>query len=81
MLLSSSQYPQRLPSRLLDSFKAYIRFISHLVIIGYGFGDAHINLVVREWIEQNKDRRITIVDRYRTETPGFLWPDPGKVDS
>jgi hypothetical protein len=66
------KYPQRLPSRLLDSFKAYIRFISHLVIIGYGFGDAHINLVVREWIEQNKDRRITIVDRYRTETPGFL---------
>jgi hypothetical protein len=67
-----STYPQALPSRLLDSFKAYIRFISNLVIIGYGFADDHINLVIREWIEMNRDHRTTIVDRYRTETPGFL---------
>jgi hypothetical protein len=45
------KYPQKLPSRILDSFKAYIRFISHLVIIGYSFGDVHVNLVIREWIE------------------------------
>ncbi len=67
-----ANYHQTLPSRLLDAFKAYIRFLSHLVIVGYGFSDAHINLVVREWIEQNKDRRITIVDPCRKKTPEFL---------
>jgi hypothetical protein len=66
------KYRQTLPSRLLDSFQAYIRFVSDLVIIGYGFGDPHINLVIREWTEQNRDRRITIVDSYRKETPWFL---------
>jgi hypothetical protein len=49
-----ANYHQTLPSRLLDAFKAYIRFLSHLVIIGYGFGDAHINLVVQEWMNKTK---------------------------
>ena len=66
------KYHQTLPNPLLDSFKAYIRFISDLVIIGYGFGDSHINLVIRDWIEMNKERRIVIVDPYRKKLPGFL---------
>jgi hypothetical protein len=66
------KHHQTLPNPLLDCLKTYIRFISNLVIVGYGFGDAHINLVILEWIELNKDRQITIVDHHRTETPSFL---------
>jgi hypothetical protein len=66
------QYPQTFPSRVLDSFEAYIRFVSDLVIIGYGFGDTHINEVIRTWVQQNKDRRITIVDPHRTTIPDSL---------
>jgi hypothetical protein len=66
------KYHQKLPNRFLDSFKAYIRFISDLIIIGYGFGDGHINLVIREWVEQSKDRRITIVEPHPKGVPGFL---------
>jgi len=65
-------YHQTFPRRVLDSFEAYIRFISELVIIGYGFGDDHINRVIRRWLEMNKDRRITIVNPSRKEKPGFL---------
>jgi hypothetical protein len=66
------KYHLKLPNRFLDSFKAYIRFISDLIIIGYGFGDGHINLVIREWVEQSKDRRITIVEPHPKGVPGFL---------
>lgn len=65
-------YYQTFPRRVLDSFEAYIRFISELVIIGYGFGDDQINQVIRRWVEMNKDRLITIVNPSRKEKPGFL---------
>jgi hypothetical protein len=65
-------YYQTFPRRVLDSFEAYIRFISELVIIGYGFGEDHINQVIRRWVEINKDRLITIVNPSRKGKPGFL---------
>ena len=42
---------QVLPLRLLDHFRASINHVSTLICIGYGFGDAHINQVIREWLE------------------------------
>src|SRR5262249_17836922 len=47
-------------------------FVSTLVCIGYGFGDLHINTVLREWLEFSADRRLEIVNPIAQEVPPFL---------
>jgi hypothetical protein len=66
------KYDQTLPRQLLDSFKTYIRFLTNLVIIGYSFGDIHVNLVIRDWVEMSKHHRITIIAPHPKGIPGFL---------
>jgi hypothetical protein len=63
---------QVLPMRMLDHFKANINWVSELVCIGYGFGDVHINSVIREWLEFAADRRIEIVSPGAKQIPPFL---------
>lgn len=52
---------QYLPKSMMKHFKQNLNFVSDLVAIGYGFGDAHINQAVREWLEFSTDRRLEIV--------------------
>ena len=56
-----SQSTQALPPRLLEHFRSYINFVQALVCIGYGFGDDHINKIMREWLEIGRERRLVIV--------------------
>jgi hypothetical protein len=42
---------QVLPKSMLKHFRQNLNFMSTLVCIGYGFGDLHINAVLREWLE------------------------------
>lgn len=35
---------------------------SHLVVIGYSFGDTHINAMIRDWLGGNSERTVTILD-------------------
>jgi hypothetical protein len=56
-----SRRRQVLPLRLLDYFRANINHVSTLICIGYGFGDAHINQVIREWLEFNASRKLEVV--------------------
>ncbi len=62
----------KIPHELLDAFKTHINYVDHLIIIGYSFGDSHVNQVVREWIAFTKDRRITIVNPSISEIPNDL---------
>ena len=55
------RHTQVLPPRLIEHFRSNINFLQSLVCIGYGFGDDHINVVIREWLEFSKDRRLVIV--------------------
>ena len=64
-----SRSTQVLPRRLLEHFQSYINFVQSLVCIGYGFGDNHINRVIREWLEFSNDRRLVIVDPIITSVP------------
>jgi len=63
---------QVLPKKMLDHFSANINFLSCLVCIGYGFGDNHINQIIREWLEFSGERRIEIVGPGVTSVPPFL---------
>ena len=40
--------------------------------IGYGFGDAHINDVLRGWLEFTPERRLKIINPGIQEVPAFL---------
>lgn len=63
---------QVFPKQFLKHFKSNINFVSNLVIVGYGFGDLHINQVMREWLEFTDSRSIEIVSPIQTGIPSFL---------
>jgi hypothetical protein len=52
---------QILPNEFLAMFRVQIDRVSMLVSIGYGFGDSHINEVIRTWLERDATRRLEIV--------------------
>ena len=52
---------QVLPPRLLNHFRTCLNYLRSLVCIGYGFGDIHVNQVMREWLELSGDRRLLII--------------------
>jgi len=52
---------QFLPQSLLKHFRANLNFVTELVCLGYGFGDLHVNEVLRAWLELSADRRLEIV--------------------
>lgn len=66
------RYPQVLPKRFLEYFRANINHVRTLVAIGYSFNDVHINEVVRTWLEFSGERSLRIVDPNRREIPPSL---------
>lgn len=67
-----SQHSQVLPVRVLAQFEANINHVTRLICIGYGFGDLHINAIIRSWLEVNSDSHLEIVSPRATEIPSFL---------
>ena len=63
---------QVLPKSMLKHFKQNINFVSDLICIGYGFGDYHINSILRGWLEFSADRHLEIVLPGAQEIPNFL---------
>jgi len=55
------RHPQVLPRMFLPLFRDSIIYVSHLVCIGYSFGDDHIDEIMRGWLEVTKQRRLEIV--------------------
>ncbi|WP_313220179.1 hypothetical protein [Stutzerimonas nitrititolerans] len=62
---------QVLPKSLLKHFRANINFLSKLVCVGYGFGDNHINVIIREWLEFSDSRSLEVVGP-AASVPAFL---------
>ena len=48
--------------QLLEEFRSRLAGARHLVIVGYGFRDDHINELVFQWLESTPERFLTIVD-------------------
>jgi hypothetical protein len=63
---------QVLPKSLLKHFRQNLNFVSTLVCIGYGFGDIHINQILRQWLEFTPDRRLEIVNPNAKDIPTFI---------
>jgi hypothetical protein len=66
------RFTQTLPLSMMKHFQANINFVTHLVCIGYGFGDVHINQVLREWLEFTDNRTLEIVSPIAKDVPQFL---------
>lgn len=52
----SSKYAQTLPQRMIELFKSYINYVDDLYIVGYSFGDLHVDKIIREWLEFSSNR-------------------------
>lgn len=66
-----NRHSQVLPQGFLKQFESNINFVSTLICIGYGFGDLHINQVLRDWLERSAERRLEIVSP-EPSVPSFL---------
>jgi hypothetical protein len=43
--------------------RAALQRANHLAVIGYSFGDGHINAIIRDWIAADTNRTISILDK------------------
>ena len=79
-----SRHSQVIPNELLGYFRTNLHYLTKLVCIGYGFGDHHINRVIRDWLESSSERNLTIVDPKASHIPIellHLAPQVGLVAS
>jgi hypothetical protein len=67
----SAKFEQIAPTELFEEFKARIRSVRELIAIGYGFGDEHVNLVFRDWLNI-PGTKLMICNPNRIEVPDFL---------
>lgn len=74
----SEKFEQIAPRELFEEFKARIRSIRELVVIGYGFGDEHVNVVICDWLKI-PDTKLIICDPYRTGVPDCLPINTDKI--
>ncbi|EGR2252660.1 hypothetical protein DZF84_13935 [Vibrio parahaemolyticus] len=65
------KFEQVAPVALFDAFKSRINNVQELVVIGYGFGDEHVNEVMLKWLS-NPNNQLTISNPYCDEIPDFL---------
>lgn len=61
-------FDQIVPTAFLEEFKSRISYISELDVIGYGFGDIHINNIILDWLRR-PDATMTIFDPHRKFIP------------
>ncbi|MDG4720030.1 MULTISPECIES: hypothetical protein [Thalassospira] len=60
---------QSIPSEILPLFKRHLGYVDELFVIGYGFGDTHINQTFREWISKSSNKKLIIVNPRITSIP------------
>lgn len=57
---------------LMREFEQRLDKAERLVVVGYSFADNHINAVIRNWINTNTRRSLTVVDPFWPRVPvGF----------
>lgn len=65
------KFEQIAPVALFDAFKSRINNVQELVVIGYGFGDEHVNQIMLKWLS-NSNNQLTISNPYCDEIPDIL---------
>jgi hypothetical protein len=69
----SKRVTQIAPPEFLELFKQYLNSVSELSCIGYGFGDKHINVILRDWLSSSGERRLSIINP-KVEIPDTFNP-------
>lgn len=66
MVLGDREKLESLPITLslISDFQNALSRATRLVIVGYSFGDQHINNIVGNWLDQNESRSVTIFSPY-----------------
>lgn len=82
-LLSGSQkfkgtFDQIAPVAFFEEFKKRMSFITELDVIGYGFGDQHINDVLLQWLHL-PNSSLNIYDPFCKNTPSCLIEATDKI--
>ena len=62
------KFDQIIPIALLTFFKQQLMKINKLAVVGYSFGDSHINETMKEWLK-DKSKTIEVYDPYKKTTP------------
>lgn len=75
----SRSLSQVVSDKILTLFVGSLNYADELIVIGYGFGDHHINAVIREWLEFSSKRRIIVVDPRREKIPDSLGHLPAQI--
>lgn len=68
-----ARHSQTLPMSMIKHFQANLNFVSHLVCIGYGFGDIHVNHVIRSWLEFTDTRTLELWGLHVTRCRRFCY--------
>ncbi|PKR47727.1 SIR2 family protein [Thalassospira marina] len=74
-----NRFEQVVPIQLLEIFRDKLMDVSELIIIGYSFGDIHINECVKEWM-RNGSRRIIIFDPFLEDVPHGFKNHKNKIE-
>ncbi|WP_449101220.1 hypothetical protein [Pseudomonas veronii] len=71
-------FDQIAPIAFFEEFKNRMEAITELDVIGYGFGDHHVNEVLQQWLEA-PNVSINIYDPYCKSIPSALSGSAGRV--
>jgi hypothetical protein len=66
------RFTQTLPMSMLEIFRSRLHYVTKLYIVGYSFGDSHIDATLRDWLEFAAIRSLVSVDPRRTDMPPQL---------
>jgi hypothetical protein len=55
------RYPKNTPDCWVNRFSGDINIAEELTVVGYGFGDYHINATIEKWIVHNSQRKMIVV--------------------
>ena len=60
---------QIIPDDILQQFKSHINYVKELYVVGYSFGDIHVNQVFRKWLTMKPYHKMIIIDPFRSSLP------------
>ena len=68
----TKQVDQIAPPEFLDLFKIYANHVDEIICIGYGFGDRHIDDIIRNWLSISNEKNIVIINPDIKNVPASL---------
>lgn len=75
----SDKFEQIAPRELFEEFKTRIMSARELVVIGYGFGDEHVNVAFCDWLKM-PGTKLIVCDPYKPKIPDCLLSNADQIE-